>query len=275
MDNLERSTYEYYNAFIGEDYFLEAEKVKETNPAEIAQILNYIPQKSRLLDVGCGSCPLFSEISRKSEYFGVDISFQGLLRAQRNFVGFHRTTQGYAHQLPFKEGIFDVVLSMYSLEHFLRPKVFFDEILRVCKGQGRIIIISPAWERPQDFPPSIKDFLKSPLRKASYIAGRFFRYLILCFFPKKYFFLTLKYPLNSWLSYSSDRDTIYAVNIREIVNYFRAKSCRIIYLRRVIRNLKQPFIENILYNLKTIIKNNPYRKYFGTRLFIVVEKLNK
>jgi SAM-dependent methyltransferase len=47
------------------------------------------------------------------------------------------------NQLPFEEGKFDLVFSVYVIEHTTNPAIFLDECIRVLKPGGVLIILCP------------------------------------------------------------------------------------------------------------------------------------
>jgi SAM-dependent methyltransferase len=99
-----------------------------------------IPAGARLLEVGCGDTAAAAELLRRIpqlDYHGVDISIpvtrQPGLRLARAGGG----------ALPFPAEQFDVVISMFTIEHTIHPDVFLDEAWRVLAPGGRLIIIAP------------------------------------------------------------------------------------------------------------------------------------
>lgn len=50
---------------------------------------------------------------------------------------------GDAHRLPFKDGIFGIVISKDSLHFFLNPWLVVKEVGRVLEENGRLIILVP------------------------------------------------------------------------------------------------------------------------------------
>jgi SAM-dependent methyltransferase len=48
-----------------------------------------------------------------------------------------------ATELPFARGSFEVVLTMYVIEHVVFPAQFLDEAWRVLRPGGRLLIVSP------------------------------------------------------------------------------------------------------------------------------------
>lgn len=268
--DLKKSLFKFYNS--EDTYFslIESESTLETEERD--RVLGFIPDNAKVLDVACGCCRYADYLAKR--LYGVDVSLIGLNRASKKYRDHIRLAAADVANLPYKDDVFDVVMTTYSLEHFVEPEKVLKEMYRVCKkGTGRLIIISSAWEEPSHLPPSIeKDLNSHPILKYIFIINRFFRYLALMYDKKKVFFKTIKNPAVLEDKFTPDNDAVYIVNIREVVNFFNSLPVKVLYLKRVIRKFKQPFLANFVYNLKTLIKNNPYRKYFGTRLFIVIEK---
>lgn len=73
-----------------------------------------------ILDVGCGSL--------KRGDIGVDLSKNPLVDVIAD-----------AQHIPFKEEVFDHVVSHHVLEHLPKPEIAIKEMLRVSKGRVRIV----------------------------------------------------------------------------------------------------------------------------------------
>jgi len=132
-----------------EEYFKVIEDEEEldlqNSPHKI--IFDYITPDTKVLDIACGTGKKAEFIGvNKSNYYGVDISLIALKVLKDNRRGFPILSD--AEKIPFKSGIFDVVLCMYSLEHFSDPKAVLKEMVRVTKRGGKIIIFGPAWDSP-------------------------------------------------------------------------------------------------------------------------------
>ena len=105
--------------------------------------------KGRVLDIGTGSGLLAIELAKQSgndlAITGIDISNNMIMQAIRNAraagvqdkISFINST---ASRLPFNAGAFDIVISYASLHHWLYPVTVFNEIERVTKKDGFIII---------------------------------------------------------------------------------------------------------------------------------------
>jgi SAM-dependent methyltransferase len=103
-----------------------------------------IPDGASLLEVGCGDGSAAKEINahvKNIKYTGVDLSadmWEG--RQDFNFI------VSQAEKLPFSSGSFDVVLSMFVIEHLVFPSSFLDEAWRVLKPGGNLITIAPDFD---------------------------------------------------------------------------------------------------------------------------------
>jgi SAM-dependent methyltransferase len=104
-----------------------------------------IGNADRFLEVGCGeggNLKLMSSMPRQS--IGVDYSLEKVQWAAEH-VPEARFARANATRLPFRDGSFDVVLCRDVLHHLTIPdkKDVLEEIIRVCRDAGRIVIIEP------------------------------------------------------------------------------------------------------------------------------------
>lgn len=103
-----------------------------------------------LLDVGCGSKPYESIFTnRVDRYLGLDIDTP--MTRQRGIADYFYTGK----QFPLDSSSFDVVLCNQVLEHVFNPEEFLDEVNRVLKPNGKLILTVPfVWdehEQPFDY----------------------------------------------------------------------------------------------------------------------------
>jgi len=96
----------------------------------------------RVVDVGCGTGNLAIPAARRgAEVTGVDIA-SNLLEQARQRAGEERLTitfeEGDAEQLPYPDGQFDLVMSMFGAMFAPRPDRVAAELLRVCRKGGTI-----------------------------------------------------------------------------------------------------------------------------------------
>jgi SAM-dependent methyltransferase len=97
----------------------------------------------RLLDVACGSGMLVALAERQGlTAVGLDISKVAVHSGRRQH-GLRRMVIGAGENLPFKDGAFDLVAVIGSLEHFFDPAQGAREVRRVLKPGGKAVILVP------------------------------------------------------------------------------------------------------------------------------------
>lgn len=99
---------------------------------------------SKILDSGCGR----GDFAEAFAQAGMDVvGIDGYLFDQNrcttvNYVGGIDLELG---NLPFNDNIFDIVFSKSVLEHIHKPEHYLNEIMRVLKPGGKIIVLVPDW----------------------------------------------------------------------------------------------------------------------------------
>lgn len=111
--------------------------------------------RGRLLDVGCGTKP-YEQIFRPyvSEYLGIEN--EGTFSATAASLDARGPDLTYAgDRLPFEDRSFDTVLNVQVLEHTPRPAALVNEMARVLKDDGTLILSAPfqfrLHEQPHDY----------------------------------------------------------------------------------------------------------------------------
>ena len=103
----------------------------------------------RLLDFGCGSKP-FKKLFDVEEYIGLDIE-KNDQRDINNDIDFYYD----GNTIPFKDNYFDCIFSSEVFEHVFNLENILQELNRVCKSGGYILITVPfIWDEhevPYDF----------------------------------------------------------------------------------------------------------------------------
>ena len=99
----------------------------------------------RVLDIGCGNGYVLSKYAHEGAFVhGIDLTRAAIDLSARRFslLGLHGTFNiGNAEQLPFNEGTFDCVCSMGVLHHTPSPPKAVEEIFRVLKRGGQVILM--------------------------------------------------------------------------------------------------------------------------------------
>ena len=114
------------------------------------QRLNGTGGSHRLLDVGCGLGMQAARLALRGwEAYGIDASDQMLKLGQFRFPAVHRklrVVRGIAEALPFRDGYFDVVMCQGAMDHFADRHRFVEEVERVLKPGGHLVIALANYE---------------------------------------------------------------------------------------------------------------------------------
>jgi SAM-dependent methyltransferase len=122
----------------------------------LPQIARAAPRaRGRLLDVGCGDKP-YEQIFRPyvSDYVGIE--HEGVFPSTHASAAAGRPDLYYdGNRLPFPDKSFDTVLSVQVLEHTPKPQSLLNEIARVLRPEGLLILSAPfsarLHEEPYDY----------------------------------------------------------------------------------------------------------------------------
>lgn len=101
-----------------------------------------------VLSVGCGEGP--QAITYKGQYkkmVGIDIQEGRLQVAKKAMLAFgidnFETVLGNVESMPFAEREFDKILVVDLIEHVINPKKVMEEMFRVLKDEGKVLITFP------------------------------------------------------------------------------------------------------------------------------------
>ena len=104
-------------------------------------------KRGRILDVGMGDCGCMSFFLARRGFnvIGIDYSSNAVHKSRqdakgRKFKGSFEARLADAEDLPFKDGEFDAVSSYHSLHHMKNAKKVINEMFRVCKAGGFVLI---------------------------------------------------------------------------------------------------------------------------------------
>lgn len=104
---------------------------------------------NRVLDLGCGTGVILEEIGRRNgeaELFGLDLSENMILQAERRLSADAELLVGDAEELPYEDDSFDLVCCVESFHHYPNPKKALSEIQRVLRKDG-IFLLCDTWAR--------------------------------------------------------------------------------------------------------------------------------
>jgi SAM-dependent methyltransferase len=114
------------------------EAIKDNRVVENVQdfVREYHMENARVLDVGAGTGYLQDVVQR---YVGLDISPTASRYYHKPFI------EASATQMPIPDGDFDLVWSVWVLEHVPNPEQALNEMRRVVKDEGMLFLV-PAWD---------------------------------------------------------------------------------------------------------------------------------
>lgn len=124
------------------DYGVVAENLQTSAEEFLSRIP--IEKGSRVLDVACGTGQVaFPAFNAGAHVTGIDIVpdliEQAQHLAQQENIAI-RFDVGDAEALPYRDAEFDLVISLIGAMFAPRPQVAADELLRVCRSGGRIVM---------------------------------------------------------------------------------------------------------------------------------------
>lgn len=92
---------------------------------------------ARLLDLGCGTGISTSVLEEAHRVVGIDVSMHMVRKAQEKGLS---VMQAEALMLPFKNEIFNAILSISALQWVSDHKSLVKELARVLKPKGKLVI---------------------------------------------------------------------------------------------------------------------------------------
>jgi len=149
-NNHYRSHYVFDSEF--NDYFEEREDPATAHDEHrvYQTILKHIPRETKnVLDVGCGRAWVARELCPRGMFVcSMDISLVNPQKALNKYpYPNHASLVADAFELPFANGTWDCIIASEIIEHVPNPKAFVEELLRVLKPGGKLIISTPYKER--------------------------------------------------------------------------------------------------------------------------------
>ncbi len=156
LDDLSQRLEAFYNSPATRRYFEIAETVNdEWTPALKGNwhLAQSVPKGATVLDLGCGSAPVLRHLAASSpKYTGVDWSREQMVQNQARFPD-AEFLAGSLYDPPLGDRRFDVVMSLFVVEHLVRPQLLLDQMLKRAAPGGLIALLTPPFRH--------KEYLKS------------------------------------------------------------------------------------------------------------------
>lgn len=148
---MEKTSKEYKNMSVKE--FTKAAKIYDSGHSGIYEICKYDYPKVHaeleniefkdVLDCGCGTGPMVEILTEKypdKQYTGLDLTPEMIKKAKKKNLKNTEFVVGDCENLPFADESFDVIICTNSFHHYPNPQAFFDNVYRVLRKNGRLIL---------------------------------------------------------------------------------------------------------------------------------------
>lgn len=106
-------------------------------------------KSGKLLDIGCGNGDFFGLLKGKGfELHGTDLAENMVNAAQKKYGDIAKIIQSDAENLPYQDGMFDIIICNASFHHYTNPEAVLKEMRRVLKDNGVLLIGDPWTPQP-------------------------------------------------------------------------------------------------------------------------------
>ena len=113
----------------------------------VKQFINQFARKGKVLDIGSGTGKILEELKNNGwQVYGVDGEKEAIVWSQKRGINC-QLLDVTKEKLPFADNYFDLVLALDFLEHIPDEHSVIDEIKRVVKRGGVLIITVPAYQQ--------------------------------------------------------------------------------------------------------------------------------
>ena len=109
-----------------------------THPYILAELRREVV--SAILDVGCGTGTLLSELNGVARRAGLDLSPEMVKTARKKLGAEVDLRVGDSETLPWPNDSFDAVTITLSFHHYEHPETVLTEVRRVLRNGGRVVI---------------------------------------------------------------------------------------------------------------------------------------
>ena len=193
-------------------------------------VRKFVKPNSKILDIACGAGLSSYMLSKHYNVVGADLSEPLLAYARKHFKNLKFKKED-ARKLSFKDNSFDAVMACGFIEHVREVNCVLNEMLRVTKKNGYVIIVSPSWFSPLR---AIRAFI-SPKGYETIGKNRFE--------ITKWFFVSLCYSIQKLINpkyvfrnpdienqklVGNDIDMVYIANQYDLKKFFEKKRCKIL-----------------------------------------------
>lgn len=108
----------------------------------IEYVNNNFNNGSKILDIGCGLGHLISSFNKKFEKYALDVSKYSIEYINKEYPEINSKCSIFKKEL-YENNFFDVVIAYHVIEHIDNPFVFLEDIKKILKKNGVLIIGTP------------------------------------------------------------------------------------------------------------------------------------
>lgn len=141
--------------------FMVDQQVESAERATRDVLQRFASPESVVLDAGVGLGGLLAPLDELKRY-GVDVSMKYLVEARKKGIEVAMAT---LEELPYESACFDVVLSCDVLEHVLRLDRVTEQLIRVLKPGGHLIVRVPNEESLQSYVNGTQPYQYAHIRR--------------------------------------------------------------------------------------------------------------
>jgi len=117
------------------------EMCKEDYPPILEEIRKQNFEK--LLDAGCATGPMLTLLTQEypnKQFVGLDLSPKMIEEAKKKKLKNTTFIEGDCENMPFENNTFDTIINSQSYHHYPNPQAFFNEVYRILKPNGKLIL---------------------------------------------------------------------------------------------------------------------------------------
>ena len=145
-----------FDYFFDQDEFIETDYLCQARLNLLAYVAEYCSSVAtridgeanplRVIDVGCGTGHLLLELGNRLHtplrLYGLDFS-DSAVRRSRRLVPSAEFVVTSVYEIPYPDDNFDIVTCTETLEHLQRPEEALEEMFRVLKPGGQLVVTVP------------------------------------------------------------------------------------------------------------------------------------
>ena len=110
--------------------------------AHIANKLNL--ENKNILDIGCYDGTFLALIkNRSNDFYGVEASDYGVIESSKKKIHVEQFFFDDKTKIPYDDNFFDLIIAGEIIEHIYDTDFFLEEIKRLLKSNGKLIISTP------------------------------------------------------------------------------------------------------------------------------------